>query len=309
MQWLAEDRLFDESPDLCIIKSKAQRLGGVIRGAAESMTIRPAHEPEMVYIPAGKFQMGTSDRQIDWLAKRYDLARRWKQKGFFSREQPQHSVLLPGYHIGRYPVTVGQYRAFVLARGYRQHRYWTNAGWAWRQAQDRFQPDLWEEESWTADERLPVVGTSWYEAHAFCCWLAQTAEHNYRLPTEAEWEKAARGTDKRLFPWGNAFDAGYCNARPAGIGHTVPVGEYSLANSPYGCADMAGNVSEWTQSQFRPYPYDADDGRDDAEGEAERVTRGGSWHSPILRVRSVSRGMNDPFFTDDDLGFRCARSS
>jgi formylglycine-generating enzyme required for sulfatase activity len=262
----------------------------------------------MVRVPTGAFRMGIGEEQIDWLAERYDLAREWKEKGYFRREQPEHTVHLSEYSVGRFPVTVGQYRAFVLAGGYQQRSYWTGTGWAWRRAHDRAQPDLWEEKRWTAEDRLPVVGTSWYEAHAFCRWLAEATGRGYRLPTEAEWEKAARGTGGSLFPWGDAFDAGHCNARPAGIGQTTPVGQYSPANSPYGCADMAGNVSEWTASEFKSYPYSATDGRDDPEGESERVTRGGSWHSPILRVRTVSRGMNDPFFTDNDLGFRCARS-
>jgi formylglycine-generating enzyme required for sulfatase activity len=97
--------------------------------------------------------------------------------------------------------------------------------------------------------------------------------------------------------------------RASGLQRTTPVGAYSpTGNSPFGCADVAGNVSEWTASQYRPYPYDAGDGRDDPAGEVERTTRGGSWHSPVLRARTVSRGMNDPFFTDNDLGFRCACS-
>ena len=207
------------------------------------------------------------------------------------------------------PGNRGAVWGFVLAGGYQQCHYWTGDGWAWREAHDRAQPDLWEEKRWTADDRLPVVGTTWYEAHAFCRWLAEASGLGYRLPTEAEWEKAARGTGGSLFPWGDAFDSGHCNARPAGIGQMTPVGQYSPVNSPYGCADMAGNVSEWTASEFRSYPYRVTDGRDDPEEKSQRVTRGGSWHSPILRVRTVSRGMNDPSFSDNDLGFRCARST
>jgi formylglycine-generating enzyme required for sulfatase activity len=147
---------------------------------------------------------------------------------------------------------------------------------------------------------------SWYEAYAYCRWLSELTGREYRLPSEAEWEKAARGGDGRLYPWGDPFDPAHCNVRASGLGRTTPVGQYSpQGDSPYGCADVAGNVSEWTASRFRPYPYDPDDGREDPAGEAERVSRGGSWHSPVLRARVVSRGMNDPWFTDDDLGFRC----
>ena len=266
-------------------------------------------EPEMVQIPAGPFLMGTGDQQIDWLARDMDMARKWREKGYFCREQPQHTVTLPDCHIGKYPVTVGEYRAFIDAGGYLHRRCWTEAGWEWRGAGSFVNPRFWDDEKWTGDDRLPVVGVSWYEAYAYCQWLSEATGRDYRLPTEAEWEKAARGTDGRLFPWGDAFDPSRCNARASDLQRTVPVGQYSPGgDSSYGCADMAGNVSEWTMSRHKAYPYDADDGRNDPAGDAERVTRGGSWHSPVLRVRVVSRGMNDPFFTDNDLGFRCAHS-
>jgi formylglycine-generating enzyme required for sulfatase activity len=273
--------------------------------------VEPAQpfEPQMVHVPAGPFWMGTSDQQIDWLARHSDLAKKWKQKGYFDREQPQHTVALPDYYIGRHPVTVGEFRAFVDAGGYLHRRYWTDTGWAWSQAGSRTTPDLWSDEKRGGDDRLPVIGVSWYEAYAYCQWLSEATGRDYRLPSEAQWEKAARGTDGRLYPWGDAFDASRCNARPSGLERTMPVGSYSPAgDSPYGCVDMAGNVSEWTMSKFRPYPYNLGDGSDDPEGDAERVTRGGSWHSPVLRVRVTSRGYNDPWFTDNDVGFRCACS-
>jgi formylglycine-generating enzyme required for sulfatase activity len=266
-------------------------------------------EPAMMWIPSGSFVMGTGEQQIELLAVQFELARVWREKGRFSREQPQHTVALNGYWIGRYPVTVGQYRAFLEAGGYARRSFWTRAGWAWCQAVGRTQPDLWDDAVWAGDDRLPVVGVSWFEAYAYCQWLGEVAGRDYRLPSEAEWEKAARGTDGRPFPWGDLFDPGRCNTRVNGLGRTQPVGHCSPAgDSPYGCAEMVGNVSEWTASWFVSYPYRVDGGREDPAGESERVTRGGSWHSPVLRARTVSRGMNDPFFTDSDLGFRCACS-
>ena len=269
-------------------------------------------EPQMVSIPAGEFTMGIDEAQIDHLALAFDEARTWRDKGFFAREQPPHRVTLDAYLIGRYPVTVGQYRAFVAAGGYHHRRFWTETGWTWREAVGRIQPAYWEDETWSGDGRLPVVGTSWYEAHAYCRWLGAETGRDYRLPSEAEWEKAARGATaghggNRLWPWGKDFEAALCNTRAGGRGRTVPVGHFSPAgDSPYGCAEMVGNVSEWTATRFVPYPYDVGDGRDDPAGGGERVTRGGSWHSPVLRARTVSRGMNDPFFSDNDLGFRLA---
>jgi formylglycine-generating enzyme required for sulfatase activity len=264
----------------------------------------------LVHISAGSFLMGVSNQQVDWLAERDDVAKRWKGKGYFSREQPQHIVTLASYYIGKYPVTVGAYRAFVGAEGYQRRRYWTETGWAWCESVVRAQPEFWDDGKWTGDDRFPVVGVSWYEASAYCQWLSEETGGSYRLPTEAEWEKAARGTDDRLYPWGDEFDAKRCNTRASGLNQTEPVGQYSPGGeSPYGCAEMAGNASEWTLSQYRPYPYDGNDGRNEVEGDAERVTKGGSWYKPALRARVVARGMNDPFFADNDVGFRCVLDS
>jgi formylglycine-generating enzyme required for sulfatase activity len=167
-------------------------------------------------------------------------------------------------------------------------------------------PAFWDD-TWAGDERLPVVGVSWYEALAYCRWLAAVMGRGYRLPSEAEWEKAARGTTGRTYPWGDQFDPGRCNTRADGPGRTLPVGGHSPGDeSVYGCGEMAGNVSEWTQSLFQPYPYDAAGGREALEAEGPRVIRGGSWFKPKLRARASARGMNDPFFVDNDVGFRCA---
>ena len=269
--------------------------------------IHRVREPLVIHVPAGSFLMGTSDQQVDWLAQRDVLAREWKEKGYFSREQPQHIVTLASYSISKFPVTVGEYRAFVKAAGYQCRRYWTNAGWAWRESVRRAQPEFWSDEKWAGDDRLPVVGVSWHEARAYCQWLSEETGRHYRLPTEAEWEKAARGTDGRMYPWGDEFDSSRCNTRASRLNRTVVVGQHSPGGeSPYGCADMGGNASEWTRSQYRPYPYDRSDGRNEDEGEAARVIRGGSWYKPVLRARTVARGMNDPFFRDNDVGFRCA---
>jgi formylglycine-generating enzyme required for sulfatase activity len=140
---------------------------------------------------------------------------------------------------------------------------------------------------------------------AYCEWLSDEDGENYRLPTEAEWEKAARGINARLYPWGNEFELSRCNTQASNLKRTVPVDEYDPdGESRYGCSDMAGNASEWTMSEYKPYPYDGKDGRNDIEGEKLRVIRGGSWYKPKLRARVAARGMNDPFFSDNDVGFR-----
>ena len=152
-----------------------------------------------------------------------------------------------------------------------------------------------------------MIGVSWYEALAYCCWLAERTGRPYRLPSEAEWEAAARGPDGYEYPWGDTFDASRCNWREAGAGRPLAPGSYSPdGDSTFGLCDMAGNVSEWTRSLFRPYPTTYDDGRDDPHGRGPRVIRGGSWFSPVIRVRCTARGMNVPDFYDHDVGFRLA---
>jgi len=265
-------------------------------------------EPILIHITAGPFVMGTSEAQIDLLSSRDGLARKWKEKGFFNREQPQHTITIESYFIGKYPVTVEEYRAFVIMGGYLSKEYWTKAGWNWRETVGKVKPHYWEEGVFTDNNKCPVVGVSWYEAGAYCCWLSVETGKVYRLPTEAEWEKAARGIDGLLYPWGDEFDQMRCNTRENKLGRTEPVGRHSPdGDSPYGCADMVGNISEWTLSHFKPYPYVGNDGRNNEEAETERVLRGGSCSQPALRARVSSRGMNDPFFADNDVGFRCAQ--
>lgn len=208
-------------------------------------------------------------------------------------EFPQHIVSLPAYEIGRYPVTVAEY-AYALAAGAPGLREPVN--WAWRR------------------EFLlhPVSGLTWYEAVAYARWLATQADEHLRLPTEAEWEKAARGSDGRIYPWGDTWDPDRANAWeqkvPAGAreergnsGETTPIDAYPLGASPYGVLDLVGNVAEWTSTIDDPtrfaYPYRADDGRDDLAVEASfRVIRGGCWLFPPERLRAAQ---HDSFHTRD----------
>jgi formylglycine-generating enzyme required for sulfatase activity len=264
-------------------------------------------EPQMTVIAAGSYPVGTSEQQVRYLSQQLPAAATWRSRGYFGREQPAHTVQLEAFRMARSPLTVAEYTLFLADYGYSQQRFWSAAGWRWLQATGREQPALWTEPRWTADSRLPLVGVSWYEALAYARWLSQRTGRHYRLPSEAEWEAAARGPDGRLYPWGDDFDAGRCNCRDSGLGRPLSPGAFSPGgDSPFGLVDMAGNVSEWTQSLFRPYPYTTGDGREDPDEIGERVIRGGSWISPAVRCRASARGYNDPEFSDHDVGFRLA---
>ncbi len=211
-------------------------------------------------------------------------------------EQPQHEVHLGEYWMGKTPVTVSQFEIFVNATGYKTT------------AEKEDQDKTWKHDvGGKADH--PVVHVSWYDAVAFCEWASRESGHEIRLPTEAEWEKDARGSDGRTWPWGDqAPDEKRCNFTHIG-GGTSSVGQYSPAgNSPYSCADMAGNVREWTNSLYKDYPYQARDGRETVYSNESRILRGGCWFSSGGGVRSAYREGGSPDITWDFNGFRCARS-
>jgi len=244
-----------------------------VRRREKAAPARQPFEPEMVLIPAGEFLMG-SDPSVDEDAQ--------------DHEQPQHTLSLPDYYLTKTPVTNAQYAAFVQATGHRQPEHW----------KDRKPP--------SGQEDHPVVWVSWHDAVAYCGWLSEVTGRPYRLPSEAEWEKGARGDDGRLWPWGNQWDAKRCNTIESGKGDTTPVGAYPQGASPYELLDMAGNVWEWTRSVHKSYPYDPDDGREDLEAPdtVRRVLRGGSWDDYRGSARCVERSRGYPDSSADDLGFR-----
>jgi formylglycine-generating enzyme required for sulfatase activity len=274
-------------------------------------------EPEMVFVPAGPFWMGTDRRRLE--AAGVEWQDRVKRKVSYpllilpdrlERETPYHQVTLPDYWIGKYPVTNREYQAFIEDGGYQTRAYWTEA--EWERKGDRTQPEP-EPKGWgkkSEDPQLPVVWVIWYEAMAYCRWLSEVTGKQYRLPCEAEWEKAARGMDGRIWPWGDEWDPGKCNTFEKAPHTTTPVGSYSpQGDSPYGCADMAGNVWEWTSSLLKDYPYRADDGREALDASSYRVLRGGSFRSKARYARCAYREDYRPWALSNPLdwsyiGFR-----
>jgi formylglycine-generating enzyme required for sulfatase activity len=241
--------------------------------------------PPLCDVPAGPFLMG-SDPANDTAAQ--------------SNEQPQHWVTLLAYQIGKYPVTVAEYACFVRATNSHKPSGIPLVTMNWqKQLRERLDHS--------------VVLVKWRDAMAYTQWLAQRTGDTWRLPSEAEWEKAARWDGEagiaRRFPWGDWFSAKRCNTSEENIGSTTPVGSYPSGASPYGALDMAGNVWEWTNTLYNPYPYSATDGREQAESTGHRVLRGGSWYVAAGFARTAHRTNLILGFVNYIYGFRLVRSA
>jgi formylglycine-generating enzyme required for sulfatase activity len=235
------------------------------------LTIESPIRVEFVLVPAGEFLMG-SDPRVD--------------KDASAAEQPQHRLYLPEFYIGKYPVTNEQYAAFVKATHGAVPRHWENG-------------------QIPADKKgHPVVNVTWQDAFAFCQWVSQASGKTIRLPTEAEWEKAARGDDGRIYPWGNDPPTKELCNFGNNVGGTTPVGQYPAGASLCGALDMAGNVWEWTGSLYRRYPYQPEDERNSPDDKGLRILRGGSFGHVALFVRCACRRWPSPFDRNDDRGFR-----
>ncbi|MBI5964080.1 MAG: SUMF1/EgtB/PvdO family nonheme iron enzyme [Chloroflexi bacterium] len=225
-------------------------------------------EPQTIYIPEGPFWMGSSPGE-----------------GIPPHETPQHEVYLPAYRIGKYPVTNAQYEIFIQQT---KKSISPTLGWDGQRIPKGF-------------EKHPVTGVTWYEALAYCQWLSEKTRRNYSLPTEAQWEKACRGSDHRIYPWGNVFDLNLCNQGKSKI---APVDAYP-PQSASGGFDFVGNVQQWTRSlwgenrsapdQFFRYPWN-DDGRNalDANPQVRRVLRGSSFKNDPNDARCSARSGQFP---------------
>ena len=227
-------------------------------------------------VPAGEFTMGSDDDS--------------------DNRNSAHRVYLEGFYIDKYEVTNANYQECVIA-GVCNPPHFTKSD---------FRPSYYGDPEY---DNFPVIYIDWKMARTYCeTWRGA------RLPTEAEWEKAARGTDGRSYPWGEGtscdqanYDgdpkiAAYC------VGETAEVGSYESGQSPYGLYDMAGNVFEWTSSLNRSYPYNAADGREDLNRGGDRVIRGGSWNEDSNDLHVFYRSWLGPAYSESEIGIRCAKS-
>jgi formylglycine-generating enzyme required for sulfatase activity len=310
---LEQLEVFDIDPDelhlyihLCapLVEEAAPEVTRQPARAGEVLTLGVGDEEgfdAFVRVPRGPLLMGSAEDD----AAAYD------------DEKPQHPYEIPhDYWIGRYPVTNAEFARFLADDGYADPAYWTAAGWAWRKAAERVAPDGWKDDLAESRPRHPVVGVSWYAAVAYARWLTARLHEKglieepqaVCLPSEAEWEKAARGEYGRIYPWGDDWDPARCNSEEGGPGAPTPVGRYSPeGDSPYGAADMAGNVWEWCATQwvgdYGEYNKREDN---DLDGDDRRVVRGGSFCDNRRNVRCAYRFRLNPDRRDRSQGFRVA---
>ena len=220
----------------------------------------------------------------------------------------QHKLFLPDYRMGKYPVTNAEYEKFIESGGYKDKRFWTESGWQ-EVGQSYNEPRFWQDVRFNKPNQ-PVIGLSWYECVAYCRWSSSETDQLYYLPSEAQWEKGARGVDGRMYPWGNEFDANFLNARDGNqkVCATTPVGIYPQGASPLGLYDCSGNVWEWCSTRWKkPFPYDANQDEWEAEyleGQNLRVLRGGSWNYKSEVTRCCHRFKFQPFGWTERGGFR-----
>ncbi|MEE4378505.1 MAG: SUMF1/EgtB/PvdO family nonheme iron enzyme [Candidatus Competibacteraceae bacterium] len=251
-----------------------------------------------VTIPASSFWMGSSDDDPD--ADLNELGN-------------TNPLLIPyAYWMARYPVTVAQYSLFVDRNGYAADAAWwqEEAAKAWLDTVQRDKPVAWEAQR--QHPNRPVTGISWFEARAYCSWLddclrktrnAMPADYEIRLPSEAEWEKAARCASRNPYPWGTAaWELQHANLQPSLIGHPTPVGLYPQGATVNGLHDLAGNVWEWTLSGASQYPYQSH--HNSLQEQQQRIARGGAWNVEPMQARCAARAPFDASEHNAALGFR-----
>jgi formylglycine-generating enzyme required for sulfatase activity/energy-coupling factor transporter ATP-binding protein EcfA2 len=263
--------------------------------------------PDLLWcdIPAGSQTIGL-DPTLVAMASEAEWARGWR----FERETPARQVAVSAFCITRYPITQAQFAAFVTAGGYDKERYWTAAGWVWRKA---FAVDSLGVQKWGTQGNLPVTNVSWHEAAAFAAWYSDATGSSVRMPTAVEWERAARGDDGRLFPWGNTFEPSRANCLETGIGRVCPVGLFPADDGAWGkCTpwELSGNIWEWCDDSAVPTdkvssePAGNSRVTDTTKGVEMKLTKGGAYLNVPFLLKPTYSGKDFPWARYSRQGFR-----
>lgn len=312
------------------VKVRARFNLGMALGTLGDPRLNPL-EPKCVPIPAGVFRMGTNDEDKKIIEEQE--AKSWED------ESPSHQVYVSDFSIGKYLVTNFEFGEFYNAKGYEDESFWSKDGWLWRTGKFdsdlswienkdtrenyerwlanrtvdlRNKPFYWEDAQWNTPN-LPVVGVTWFEAEAYCNWLSKMTNKKYSLPTEAQWEKAARGKQNTIWSWGNTWQGDLCNNADKDttdtLNRTSPVGMYPNGASVYGAMDMMGNVWEWCLDWYDEKIYEKrkdEEVKDPlgANSGSVRVLRGGSWYFVRYLTRCAFRYWFLPVSFNDNVGFR-----
>ncbi len=257
--------------------------GGVFaaesRGNILTVKMPDSGSSDMIFVPAGEFLLGSTDKNIDWVMETFfSESREW-----YLDEMPSQKIYMDAFYIDRFEVTVAEYQKFI-------------------QQTNRKKPKFFNDKRFNHPQH-PVVGVQWQDANDYCKWTGK------RLPNEGEWEKAARGEDGRMYPWGDRPDPTKANVmgKKDSYRYTAPVGSFPEGKSPYGAHDMGGNVWEWVSGWYLPFPGNTH--KNDMYGQTYKVIKGGSWNSNNDLARSAVRGKVLPEQELHYVGFRCAKSA
>ncbi|GIK54869.1 MAG: SUMF1/EgtB/PvdO family nonheme iron enzyme [Chloroflexi bacterium] len=280
---------------------------------------KPAHTVEVTALAMGVFPVTNAEYRLFWEAGGYKTEQWWQTeaarawlKGELSNEgvkqlYRERQQYLQGFSedVIRAQKTSPEQVEFWLWQRNATFEQLDQYVDKWYRMGEKFDQPLYWYDSNFNHAAQPVVGVCWFEAQAYCAWLSAQTGERYTLPTEAEWEAAARGPHGRAYPYGPTFDPARSNTFETHVRRTTPVGVFPGGRTPDGgIADLSGNVWEWTSSQYQPYPYNAADGREDSEGDARRVLRGGSWFNFQNLARAAARLNLTPDNRSNYVGFR-----
>ena len=258
----------------------------MVLNACDQYSGRTVNPAEMVLVSRGEFIMGTD--------------REWVNVN----QSPAHRIFLGAFYIDKHEVTNAQYEEFILSDGYKNKKFWTKEGWDFIQKSNVESPLNYKRNNIAPEPDHPVIGVSWYEANAYSKWAGK------RLPTEAEWEKAARGAEGRLYPWGSKMDFSKLSYFPH-VTKILEVGSFPEGASAYGIMDMAGSVWEWTADWYSANYYKQSPKRN-PKGPANgkyRVLRGGAWDSIRAQLQCTYRHYEKERRQTYTIGFRCVANA